>query len=285
MHFNHRSRPEENEQEQSFVKTLAQTFNFNFHVESYQGTHHSEEQWRKARYNFFHTIIEKHILQHHRSPQLWLAHHLDDSWEWSLMQQAKSGNARGSLGIPVRHGAIFRPFLSVSKKQILRYLKSYSLSFVNDSSNLNTHYERNWWRLTVLKKIQKKYPQVLKHYVQRSMELALKYNLLNGQTPLAKFHILDKHTHLFHFQVHQKAQHSVALIKKSLHHLSSHNRMKLYKQLRILFESYKKKKKGPISFSGGVKAYITHNMIILTNKKEFHFSSDILSAELKIYIP
>lgn len=279
LHFNHQSRPAENLQEQQFVEKLSLTFGFTFICESFHGSSHSEDSWRAARYNFFQKILQPELIQKDEKPQLWLGHHLDDSWEWSLMQQAKSGNIQGCLGIPVRHGHIFRPFLCVSKKHIRRYLLAKKQTFLEDSSNSDTAYERNWWRINVLNSLQKKYPQVLKHYVQRSTELALKFNLIAGQTEQAKIHIIDSQTHRFHFSDTQKAQHSAHLIKKSLHQLSSHNRMKLYKQLRILFESYKKRNKGPISFSGGVKAYLTPNTIILTNKKDYNFNNDILNAK------
>jgi tRNA(Ile)-lysidine synthase len=275
LHFNHQSRPKENRQEQEFVENLCHKLQISCTVGFYEESLHREEAWRQARYDFFHQTINSFSSHESATPfsksnaQLWLAHHLDDSFEWSMMQQCKSGNLQGMLGIPVRHGHIFRPFLSVTKKQILQYIKSYQQTYLEDSSNLNPQYERNWWRINLLKKIKKKYPQVLKHYVQRSMELALKLNLVHGQTEEGSLHILDEHTHILKLKSHQKILHSLTLIKKSLHSLSSHQRMKLYKQLRILFDSYEKGKKGPIYFSGGVRVYITSETIILTNQKNF----------------
>lgn len=273
LHFNHQSRPEENAQEESFVKNLCQEFNLSLRIGHMAQKGQTELAWRVARQQFFSDCIKKIDAQ----TQLWLAHHIDDSWEWSLMQQTKSGHVQGQLGIPVRHAFIFRPFLSVSKKQILSYLKSLEQSYLEDSSNLNIKHERNWWRRTVLKKIQQKYPQVLKHYVQRQMELALELKLIYRQTAVAQRKILDAQTHHFFLEKDQKIEHSQHLIKKSLHELCQLDRMKIRKQLKSLFQSYQNRKKGPIYFSGGVKAYLGKSSFVLTNKD--NFNSDILNEQ------
>lgn len=280
LHFNHQSRPLENEQEQKFVVKLCQKYHFPYYIKNYEATDHSELAWREARKIFFAESMAKI----NDNCQIWLAHHLDDSWEWSQMQQAKSGNISGCLGIPVRHGKIFRPFLSVSKKQILNYLKQQTQMFLEDSTNSNTAYERNWWRIHILKSMKKKYPNVLKHYVQRSMELALELNLVLGQTGSAKNYVYDNETHLFYFESKNKIQHSIHLIKKSLHQLSKLHRMKIDKQLKSLIQCYENRKKGPISFSGSVKAFVGKNYVILTSKNNFIISNDILNVILRLQI-
>jgi tRNA(Ile)-lysidine synthase len=276
LHFNHLSRPSENEREEIFVKDLCLKLCFPFHGKknSSKNKGQSESSWRQQRYQFFQERIQS-LSCHY----LWLAHHLDDSFEWSQMQQAKSGHIKGCLGIPVANGKIFRPFLSVTKQHIYSYLKHNDLSFMKDSSNDLDHFERNWWRIHVLNKIKKKYPSILKHYVQRSTELALELNLYYRQTPPAKKIILDSHNHLFEFSHSQRIQDSQHLIKKSLHDLSSKQRMKIRKQMQTLFQAYDNGKKGPISFSGGVKIYLRKNVILLNNQPDFN--SDTLKELLE----
>lgn len=277
LHFNHQSRPAENLTEEHFVRSLCLIHGLPIVVGHSTSNTHTELAWRKARQEFFQQALNRLKATFLLEPILWLAHHIDDSWEWSQMQQAKSGHLKGHLGIPVRHGAIFRPFLSVTKKHILSYLKYSQQNFIEDSSNHHQIHERNWWRHNVLNMMKKKYPQVLKHYVHRSMDLALELNLIYQQTPKATLHILDAHTHRFSLNDDQKIEHSQHLIKNSLHTLSKFNRMKIRQQLKSLFQSYQHKKKGPIYFSGGVKAYLQKNYVILTNKE--NLNNDILNEQ------
>jgi tRNA(Ile)-lysidine synthase len=56
----------------------------------------------------------------------------------------------GLRGIPVRRDNIIRPLLSLSKKEILEYLKKAGIDFRIDSSNLRNDYRRNFIRNKIL---------------------------------------------------------------------------------------------------------------------------------------
>lgn len=262
LHFNHLSRPKENLEEEQFVFQLCNNLKFRFHCKkNIDPDNKTEISWRKQRQLFF-----QESLAQFQCHYLFLAHHIDDSFEWSNMQRAKSGHVKGSIGIPVINGKIFRPFMCVSKNQILNFLNKSQIKFMVDSSNMNDSHERNWWRIHILDKIKKKYPKVLHHYVQYANELALKLGVIYKQTPPAKLKIIDEQTHLYHFEKMQRVQDSFHLLRKSLHVLSSKKRMKLRQQLKSVAQAYKNNKLGPIHFTGGVKAYVYRKSILITNK-------------------
>ena len=68
-----------------------------------------------------------------------LGHHIDDSFEWSLMQKMKSSRLESTIGIPLYNKNYIRPLMCVTKKQIRRYAKILKcLSCVMETSSVMT---------------------------------------------------------------------------------------------------------------------------------------------------
>ena len=111
-------------------------------------------------------------MAHQKKAKLLLAHHIDDSFEWSLMRSFKSGST--PLGIPLVNGKIRRPFHCFTKRQILAFATDEGLLWREDSTNSDQRYERNYLRSEVISKIKERYPKYLKHYVQQQKKLLMK---------------------------------------------------------------------------------------------------------------
>jgi tRNA(Ile)-lysidine synthase len=78
-----------------------------------------------------------------------LAHHADDQAETVLLQLLRGGGPHGLSGMPVyRAGgpALWRPLLSVSRRQILDYARARQLAWIEDESNADTKHKRNLLR-------------------------------------------------------------------------------------------------------------------------------------------
>lgn len=280
LHFNHQSRPIENQNEEVFVEMLCHSLQFEFISKKNKNlTSQTEHDWRNQRHSFFNKFVERY-----QCKSLWLAHHIDDSYEWSCMQKSKSGHLIGTIGIPVVNGKIFRPFMCITKNQILKFLRINNIKYMNDSSNSLDKYERNWWRHHIIKKLKAKYPKLLPHYVQSANELALKFNLIYKQTPPGKKMIIDRYHHLYIFEKNQRVQDSIYLIRESLHNLSSKKRMKLRQQLRCMIQAFQNKKIGPIHFTGGVKVYTYKKSILITNREYFNNDNVIDLIEKNIQL-
>jgi tRNA(Ile)-lysidine synthase len=100
-----------------------------------------------------------------------LAQHLDDQAETLLLQLLRGAGVKGGAAMPLlreqdsgskgkgaRAPAILRPMLAVSRRQIEAYAKANKLKWVEDESNADTRYDRNFLRHQVLPVIGKAFP-------------------------------------------------------------------------------------------------------------------------------
>ncbi|MBT7609790.1 MAG: tRNA lysidine(34) synthetase TilS [Bacteriovoracaceae bacterium] len=195
---------------------------------------------------------------------LYMGHHLDDSFEWSLMQQFKSSELRSTLGIPVKNGAIKRPFMCMARHQIEYLLKQFNMSYAIDPTNYDAKYERNYLRNNIIPKIKKQYPSYLKNYVARQNKL------VEDKVPSVteRWNYIKDFLGgilLFHHSIGAKlnSDQVVDCIKE----LSSLNRGKIRDQLSKLIIAEQNNKKGPLSFSGGVKVYIDKKRLYFINRE------------------
>ncbi|QIQ20679.1 tRNA lysidine(34) synthetase TilS [Zophobihabitans entericus] len=126
-----------------------------------------ESQAREARYE----SIEQVLL-----PQevLCTAQHLDDQCETFLLALKRGSGPTGLSSMPVvtsfGQTQLLRPLLSFSRQQIEQYAQENALSWVEDESNQDDKYDRNFLRLRVLPVLQQRWPQFTQ-MVSRSAQL------------------------------------------------------------------------------------------------------------------
>ena len=107
---------------------------------------------RSARYAFF--------AQHLNSDDLLLfGHHLQDQAETLLLRVLQGRGvvgmrSSGSLG----QGYFVRPFLSLSKDHLVQYLKSVGEGWIEDPSNSQTRFDRNYLRHEVMPILNQRWP-------------------------------------------------------------------------------------------------------------------------------
>ncbi len=123
----------------------------------------SENEARAARYQFFEHLLEK--------PRVMLfAHHLDDQVETMLFRMIRGTGVKGLAGIPdcrqLANGWLMRPLLETSRSQIEDYAKRHHLDWVEDPSNSETHFSRNYLRNRVIPNIQSKWPEFSRAFNQ-----------------------------------------------------------------------------------------------------------------------
>ncbi len=98
-----------------------------------------------------------------------LAQHQDDQAETLLLQLLRGAGVKGGSAMPLirqqgrggkgaRAPAIVRPMLAVSRQQIEAYARAHKLNWVEDESNADTRYDRNFLRHRVLPVIAQAYP-------------------------------------------------------------------------------------------------------------------------------
>ncbi len=113
-----------------------------------------EQFWRNARYKFFDQFMDYPVIT---------AHHLDDQIETMLMGfcKGKEQRIKECLG-RVNGCSLIRPFLRVSKKEIIDYLQKHGIMYLDDPSNKDVSHPRNRMRHNVIPQLIKAYPGLYK---------------------------------------------------------------------------------------------------------------------------
>ncbi|MDR1683854.1 MAG: tRNA lysidine(34) synthetase TilS [Elusimicrobiota bacterium] len=131
----------------------------------------AEHAARKARY----AALEE-AAKENKCAKIALAHHLDDHAETILLNLLRGTKAKGLLGIPVKRmlgkTEIIRPFLCITRAQILAYIKENKLDYIDDETNFEDIYTRNWVRLKLLPALESRQPQIRQHLFEISADLA-----------------------------------------------------------------------------------------------------------------
>ena len=166
-HYDHGLRPEEDEHETQFVRRLAESMNLRFESEKAHslnggGAATNEEKARDARYAFLEKVMDKLQAQ-----KIAVGHNLNDQAETVIMRFLRGSGPSGLAGIPpFREQKIIRPLIEIKREQILSYLTSRELSYVLDSSNLETKYLRNNIRLNLMPLLLTYQPRLIEHLGQ-----------------------------------------------------------------------------------------------------------------------
>jgi tRNA(Ile)-lysidine synthase len=94
------------------------------------------------------------------------AHHADDQAETLLLQLFRGSGTRGLAAMPeykdFASSTLIRPLLEFSRQELYEYAKQNNLNWIEDESNENIGYDRNFIRHQVLPIIKKKWPGILK---------------------------------------------------------------------------------------------------------------------------
>ena len=114
---------------------------------------------------------------------VYLAHHMQDQAETVLKRFCQGQGVSGLKSIPtVRthdHIRIMRPFLSISKNQIISYAQTYRVEYIEDPSNQALHFERNFLRHRALPILTQQYPHLIQSLNQAQRCFNETHELLN----------------------------------------------------------------------------------------------------------
>ncbi len=113
------------------------------------------------------------------------AHHQDDQAETILMHLLRGSGMGGLGGMGAKAGRLIRPFLGVTKIEILDYCAAYGLSYCTDMSNFDTTYLRNRIRLELIPLLKEYNPQVVSSLVNLGEICIAENDYLDQQTAAA----------------------------------------------------------------------------------------------------
>ncbi|HWU34767.1 MAG TPA: tRNA lysidine(34) synthetase TilS [Methylovorus sp.] len=103
-----------------------------------------------------------------------LAHHQDDQAETVMLQLLRGAGMRG-LAAMATHDArqrVLRPLLDIPRAQLAEYAAAHHLTWVEDESNLDTHYDRNFFRQQVLPLLAQRFPGATKALARSAVQAA-----------------------------------------------------------------------------------------------------------------
>jgi tRNA(Ile)-lysidine synthase len=108
-----------------------------------------------------------------------LAHHRGDRAETMMFNLLRGAGVRGAGAMPERSGRLLRPLLSVGRTAIAEYAETHGLSWVDDHSNADTRYSRNFLRQEILPAIQTRFPAAEAQLAGAAARFAEAANLLD----------------------------------------------------------------------------------------------------------
>jgi tRNA(Ile)-lysidine synthase len=115
-----------------------------------------ENAAREARYREFEAalLIDEELL---------LAHHRDDQMETLLLRLIRGSGSRGLSGIPrsrvLGANRLLRPLLDIDREELQNYAESEQLIWVEDHSNKDEGFDRNYCRHSLLPLIEARWPE------------------------------------------------------------------------------------------------------------------------------
>lgn len=88
------------------------------------------------------------------------AHHGEDQAETVLLRMLRGCGLKGLAGMEERRGNVLRPLLRVSHREIEKYIEENSLPYVEDESNQDESYTRNWIRHRLIPLLRERNPEI-----------------------------------------------------------------------------------------------------------------------------
>lgn len=119
---------------------------------------------------------------------LCLAHHREDQAETVLFNLFRGAGVQGLAGMREErcHGGlkIFRPLLGLARASIERYAAEHSLDWIEDESNRDTRFSRNFLRQDILPRVQARFPSVTQALARAATNMAEAADLLDALAQL-----------------------------------------------------------------------------------------------------
>ena len=155
IHVNHQLHPNSDQWEAHCRETANQLgVTFISDKVTIPGDSAIEEQARKARY----TVFERHLQE---DDILLTAHHADDQIETFLFRLLRGSGLKGLAGMPISRqlgqGHLLRPLLKFSRHELKKMAQQEKIEWVDDPSNTDTKYDRNYLRNELMPVIQERW--------------------------------------------------------------------------------------------------------------------------------
>lgn len=110
---------------------------------------------------------------------IFLAHHREDQAETLMFNLLRGTGVAGAKAMCERSGRLLRPLLTVGRDAIEAYAQMHSLEWVEDESNLDIGYSRNYLRRKVFPELMCRFPAATKNMAAAAARFAEAQDLLD----------------------------------------------------------------------------------------------------------
>ena len=135
---------------------------------------------RRARYAVFEDSLGE-------GDVLFMAHHQDDQVETLLLRLLRGAGLSGLGGMPERRplgaGQLYRPFLGLPRSMLADYAAEQKLDWVDDPSNADSQFDRNYLRAQVIPAVAQRWPGYRQTISRAAANLAEAQALLTQLAP------------------------------------------------------------------------------------------------------
>ncbi|MFV3287977.1 tRNA lysidine(34) synthetase TilS [Pseudomonas sp. NY11955] len=144
-----------------------------------------EQAARDARYGAFEQVLGPGDI-------LFTGQHRDDQAETLLFRLLRGAGLRGLAAMPrqrvLGQGSLVRPLLGCARQQVQDYANAQRLTWIEDPSNTDTHFARNYLRGEVFPRLQQRWPQAGQNLARAADHLGEALGLLDelAQADLAR---------------------------------------------------------------------------------------------------
>lgn len=163
-HCNFSLRKRESENDQVFVKGLAEKYGVPFFSKRFDTLSYAKENGlsiqlaaRKLRYEWFDELLEEKAYHYVAT-----AHHLNDQAETFLYNLTRQSGISGLHGISPKQGRLVRPLMFAFREDIERFAAGHGLAYREDSSNKKDIYTRNYIRHKIIPAFETNHPEFVR---------------------------------------------------------------------------------------------------------------------------
>ena len=134
------------------VRLLTVDFDVDAHIASNRGIS-VEMACRELRHEWFAKLMTEL-----KADRIATGHNADDNIETLMLNLLRGSGTSGLRGMLPDTGKIWRPLLSFHRPQIVQYLNEKNLTYVTDSTNLQSDYRRNFLRNEIIPSLRSRWP-------------------------------------------------------------------------------------------------------------------------------
>lgn len=170
LHVNHHLRGQESEEDEEFVRSLAESLGLPIFVEHARaGAGNLEQEVRNLRRQFFLKLIH----QDQSLERVALGHTRNDQAETVLFRLVRGTGLRGLAGVRIKTAeGLVRPLLQSSREEVRKWAEAEGISWREDSSNMDLRFARNRIRHEILPELARSFNPNVESALAGTAELA-----------------------------------------------------------------------------------------------------------------